>query len=118
MGVIAKTPKEIVDNLLAKAISNGDCLECHLSPSMTRPRRFRHFIMVGGRAGKRWRASRLVWHVVKGPVPEGLYVLHQCDNELCINPEHLFLGTLKDNTQDMMKKGRHKYISWGHTKNF
>ncbi len=102
----AKTLEEVVDGLLNNAIQNGACLECHLSPSMTRPGRFRHYIMVGGRGGKRWRASRLVWTVKKGPIPDGLCVLHTCDNELCINPKHLFLGTFQDNTDDMISKGR------------
>lgn len=49
---------------------------------------------------------RVSWELANGPVPEGMYVLHHCDNPPCCNPDHLFLGTLSDNTQDMLTKGR------------
>ena len=52
-------------------------------------------------------ASRLSWTAFYGDIPVGLNVLHHCDNPRCINPEHLFLGTIADNVQDMMQKGRH-----------
>lgn len=85
---------------------------------MIRPGYFKHYIMVGGRGGKRVRASRLVFTEKHGPIPEGLNVLHTCDNTLCINPDHLFLGTLSDNTQDMIAKGRHKFILRDGRRNF
>ena len=44
--------------------------------------------------------------VTNGEIPNKLFVLHHCDNPPCINPEHLFLGTAYDNTQDRIKKGR------------
>jgi hypothetical protein len=44
-----------------------------------------------------------------GVIPEGMLVLHRCDNRLCVNPEHLFIGTQSDNIQDMLKKGRGRY---------
>lgn len=56
--------------------------------------------------GKLQRAHRLAWEDVNGPVPDGLCVLHKCDVPQCINPEHLFLGTKKDNSIDMARKGR------------
>lgn len=49
---------------------------------------------------------RVSWELVNGPVPDGSYVLHACDNPPCCNPDHLWLGSLSDNTQDMVAKGR------------
>lgn len=56
--------------------------------------------------GKTEKAHRVSWMIYKGEIPKGLLVCHKCDNGKCVNPEHLFLGTHKDNTQDMMRKGR------------
>jgi hypothetical protein len=63
-------------------------------------------IGLGGHNGGTDAAHRVVWRELRGPVPGGLCVLHKCDVRKCVNPDHLFLGTKKDNTQDMMRKGR------------
>lgn len=51
---------------------------------------------------------RLFWATFKGPIPEGTCLLHKCDNPPCINPKHLFLGTLSDNSKDRDQKKRGK----------
>jgi hypothetical protein len=51
-------------------------------------------------------AHRVVWTHVNGPIPDGLWVLHRCDNPPCVRPDHLFLGTPSDNAADMVAKGR------------
>lgn len=53
------------------------------------------------------RAHRVAWQLTNGQIPAGMLVCHRCDVPLCVNPDHLFLGTAKENTQDMMRKGRH-----------
>lgn len=75
-----------------------------------------------GRPGKkgygsiRWnglsmRAHRVSYILAHGSVDPGLLCCHTCDNRLCVNPKHLFLGTAKDNSDDMRSKGRAVYLS-------
>lgn len=56
--------------------------------------------------GKNRAAHRIAYGLTFGPIPDGLLVLHHCDNPVCVRPDHLFLGTARDNTLDMYAKGR------------
>jgi HNH endonuclease len=64
--------------------------------------------------GKRQLAHRVSYQLFKGPIPDGQNVLHRCDVRSCVNPTHLFAGTLSDNTQDMIRKGRDRSIGFHH----
>lgn len=56
--------------------------------------------------GEQWRAHRLSWHLQRGPIPAGLDVLHTCKKcRACVNIDHLYLGTVQDNTADRMEQG-------------
>lgn len=68
----------------------------------------------GGRGSPTTGAHRYSYEMHKGPAPKGLHVMHSCDNRRCVNPDHLSLGTPKNNTDDMLAKGRwHGGVSIG-----
>jgi hypothetical protein len=57
-------------------------------------------------SGKQIKAHRISYTLANGAIPDGLWVLHKCDTPRCVRPDHLFIGTSKDNVQDMIKKRR------------
>ena len=56
-----------------------------------------------------WRSHRFAWYITNGDIPEGMHVLHNCDNVKCCNPNHLRLGTNSENAKD--RKDRNRYMS-------
>lgn len=68
------------------------------------------------RYGKDMLLHRWVYEEMFGPIPDGMVLLHKCDNSLCINPEHLQVGTQKENVHDMIDKGRSGLIKFVKTK--
>lgn len=59
--------------------------------------------------GRRHQAHRYAWERVYGPIPDGLYVCHHCDQPACVNVQHFFLGTNQENQQDASRKGRNAH---------
>jgi len=61
--------------------------------------------------GIRVKAHRFVWAIARGPIPDGLNICHRCDNTVCVNPAHLYIGTQAANMHDSVRKGRKR--AWG-----
>lgn len=60
--------------------------------------------------GRGEAAHRIAWVLEFGDIPAGMCICHECDNKTCCNPSHMFLGTHKDNMEDMVSKGRHNPV--------
>lgn len=59
--------------------------------------------------GRAHQAHRVSWMLTRGPIPAGIVICHSCDNPICVNPNHLWMGTQKDNVGDCKAKGRRRY---------
>lgn len=90
----------------AKVIKTDDCWNWTGLKSESTKKLFYGVIKIGSR---RVMVHRLSYEMHRGPIPEGKQVCHHCDNGLCVRPDHLFLGTQRDNVRDMISKGRQIY---------
>lgn len=61
------------------------------------------------RGDNQMAAHRVSYELHKGPIPDGLLIRHTCDNPPCVNPDHLLIGTVRDNSQDSIERGRHAH---------
>lgn len=69
--------------------------------------------------GRVWNGEKHIrahWVLLSSPVPKGMSACHHCDNRACVNPEHIFIGTAKQNAQDMVLKKRHPCLKKTHCK--
>lgn len=96
-------PTPLAERFARHVNKTDDLFSCWLWTGYTSPSGY-------GRIAKGDRhpilAHRLAWIITYGPIPKGLLVLHRCDTPACVRPDHLFLGTQRDNVQDMILKGR------------
>lgn len=91
---------DFTDRFWSKVDKSGDCWEWQASRFDTGY----GCIWVDGRAQK---AHRIAWTLTNGPIAPSVRILHRCDNRPCCRPDHLFAGSMADNTADMVRKGRH-----------
>ena len=69
-------------------------------------------ISIGAKKEMSKGAHRVSWELANDKsIPDGMYIMHKCDNPSCVNPNHLTIGTAKENTQDMIQKGRKKTVA-------
>ena len=69
-----------------------------------------------GRKGPIYLVHRVSWEIHRGPIPPGKLVLHTCDNPMCSNPDHLYIGTHADNSRDCRERGRRAKAYKPHTR--
>lgn len=102
--------KKTLEQRFWEKVNICGCNECWEWKASRHPKGYGSFGYRLISKGRMWviGAHRVAWELTNGPIPDGLHVLHRCDNPPCCNPAHLFLGTKVDNTMDMVSKGRQR----------
>lgn len=95
-------PKLTPEQFWAKTTRQGECL---IWLGAVNPKGYGKVYF----EGRNRRAHCVAWELTRGPIPDGLWVLHTCDNPRCCNRLHLFLGDNLANNRDKAAKGRHIY---------
>lgn len=96
--------KSALDRFVEKIDKTGTCW---IWKGAKTPRGYGKFSLPTGTANVRYvYAHRHSYELANGPIPDGMIVCHTCDNPWCVNPDHLFVGSHQDNTDDCIRKGR------------
>jgi len=85
------------------SMAKNNLTPCCLWGGPIKPNGYGHAVLLG----KQTQAHRVAWTVFRGLIPEGMLVLHKCNVRACVNPDHLYIGTQKDNCQDTIRAGNH-----------
>jgi hypothetical protein len=105
-----RSPKRRVDQPLAEFLEENSIpvpeSGCHLWLRAASEGGYGRFT-VGGR---RLIAHRVAWELRNGPIPPGMVACHKCDTRICINPDHIFIGTPGDNVRDCVRKLRNRKL--------
>lgn len=103
-----KRPRPVADRFWER-VEVADSDECWEWQGSCFPKGYGQMWVGPKGSGTMCRTHRLSWWMHRGPIPDGLKILHHCDNPPCVNPSHLFLGTNDDNMEDMVSKGRSRW---------
>lgn len=108
---LAKYGAKVVASFYAKAAITDGCWDWTAARRSDGDPRYDYGVICVGSKVDNWRimrAHRLSYELHTGPIPDGMVICHRCDRPCCVNPAHLFLGTMADNVRDMFEKGRHR----------